>query len=593
MSALPITITTAGLQALINAQNTGVSNVVIDKLGVSSQFVAVTAATTAIPAEIKRLSGVSGLVTAEDTIYVSAADQSQDTYTVRTVALYLTDGTLFAAYSQAAPLVEKASPSQAVLEASIKLLAPMAEVIEFTGGGWVNPPASEAVAGILLLASVDEAVAGVNHSKAVTPKGLKAVVNAMMASVQAALDALGTALAGKSNLGHQHAAGDVTSGTFNEARIPELPQSRIAGLIAALGEKASALHGHTMDQIAGLAAALASKANVQHTHNADDVNSGVFNVGRIPALAMEKITGLAAALATKATLGVNNVFRDVIAGRDASTGVYYFGTDAGRWLAFSAGQFELVGSSALTVGGYTVWTSLNFNPSSKANIYAPVFGGLITTPNVAIKSDASTWRSLKFFSGEAERHGLMMDTQPEDAATNAGGNLLYYAVLHDGTVRNIWQGERASGRLRFFNTPHVNGSDIFHAGAVANAAQYRANTGAVPVVPATVWSAAEVQTITQAATLAVNLATGLNFTTVMTGNRTLGAPANAKPGQSGVIQFVQDGSGGRTLAFDPAWKFASGLVPQLSTAANARDVLVFTVIAPGDVVASLMKDVRR
>lgn len=370
MSALPITITTAGLQALINAQNTGVSNVVIAALGVCPNQVAITAATTVIPGELKRLGGVAGMVTAEDTIYVSAADQTQDTYTVRTIALYLTDGTLFAGYSQAAPLVEKAGPSQAVLEASIKLTAPLAEVIEFTGGGWVNPPASETVTGVLRLATVDEALAGVNHSRAVTPKGLKAVTAAMMAAIQATLDQVVQALAGKANNGHQHGAGDVITGTFNEARIPDLGQNRITGLIAALAGKAAAVHQHV----------------------ADDIVSGVLAVARIPALGMEKITGLAVALASKAPLlspqftgiawfGTDSPGKINIQGAADRAGVIEFHGPGGRlaFLGYGDGPSgnPYLGTDGARVwnfqarpafNGATPWDANNFNPNTKATL---------------------------------------------------------------------------------------------------------------------------------------------------------------------------------------------------------------------------------
>lgn len=376
MSALPITITTAGLQALVNAQNTGVSNVVIAAMGVSPNQVAISAATTVIPGEVKRLGGVAGMVTAEDTIYVSASDQTQDTYTVRTVALYLADGTLFAAYSQAAPLVEKAGPSLAVLEASVKLTSPLADVIQFEGGGWLNPPASETVAGVLRLATVDEAVQGVSHSKAVTPKGLKAATSAMMAAIQATFDQITQALAGKADTNHQHAAGDVISGTFNEARIPALPQNRITGLIDALAGKAAAVHGHVMADIDGLVQALSGKSAVGHTHAASDTTSGVFEVARIPALAMEKITGLAAALAVKLAIA------DFTWGNLANKPAYYptnrvtLGDPnvgmGGLWIADGNRLWVAHSNSA-----HAVWDTSNFNPATKVDAANPIFTGWI------------------------------------------------------------------------------------------------------------------------------------------------------------------------------------------------------------------------
>jgi len=95
-------------------------------------------------------------------------------------------------------------------------------------------------------------------------------------------------------------------------------------------------------------------------------------------------------------------------------------------------------------------------------------------------------------------------------------------------------------------------------------------------------------TLTDAATIAVDMATGLNFTVTLAGNRTLGAPTNAKPGQSGVIVVKQDATGSRTLAYNTAWKFAGG-VPTLSTAANAVDMISYYVDSASVIYATLLK----
>ena len=443
MSALPIIITTAGLTALVNAQNTGASNVVIASLGVSPTQIAASAALAAIPGEVKRIAGVAGQVVADDQIYISAADQTEDTYTVRTIGLYLNTGVLFGVYSQAAPLLEKAAPAMAVLEAAIKLSAPQANAITFEGGGWLNPQASETVQGVVKLAPLDEAVLGADHSKAVTPKGLKAVTTALMAAIQATFDQIAQTLAGKANTVHQHGAGDVTSGVFDEARIPSLPLARITGLIDALAGKAAAVHQHA----------------------AADVTSGVFDVGRIPALAMEKITGLANALAgkapintptfeggggpeggevrlkrptsetafeadvaidlyknqlrifettgalrglffdvtellggiaskvwhsgnfnpaTKATLGTSATFADVRVLDGAGGGVVYLG-DLAHFLVFDGFNYVLPNAPLISAGG-TVWTSATFNPADKVSVSETNLGRTGAGPLVKMNS---------------------------------------------------------------------------------------------------------------------------------------------------------------------------------------------------------------
>lgn len=124
---------------------------------------------------------------------------------------------------------------------------------------------------------------------------------------------------------------------------------------------------------------------------------------------------------------------------------------------------------------------------------------------------------------------------------------------------------------------------------VATAAQYRANTASKVLTTDQVWSAAASAALTDAATIAVDMSAGFNFTVTLGGNRTLGAPTNQKVGQSGFIRIAQDGTGSRTLAFNSAWKFASGTAPSLTTTANKVDTLFYTVVASGEIWANLVK----
>ena len=86
---------------------------------------------------------------------------------------------------------------------------------------------------------------------------------------------------------------------------------------------------------------------------------------------------------------------------------------------------------------------------------------------------------------------------------------------------------------------------------------------------------APVVSLTDAASVAVNMALGNNFALTLAGNRTLEAPTGVTPGQTGHIYLVQDGTGSRTLAYNNAYVFISGTAPTLSTAANAVDLLVY------------------
>lgn len=101
-----------------------------------------------------------------------------------------------------------------------------------------------------------------------------------------------------------------------------------------------------------------------------------------------------------------------------------------------------------------------------------------------------------------------------------------------------------------------------------------------------------VAVLTDAATIAVDLSLGNNFSVTLAGNRTLGAPTNVVPGQSGIIVLTQDGTGSRTLAYNTFWKFVGGSVPSLTTAAGAVDSFAYYIESATRATCSLMKDLK-
>jgi len=89
--------------------------------------------------------------------------------------------------------------------------------------------------------------------------------------------------------------------------------------------------------------------------------------------------------------------------------------------------------------------------------------------------------------------------------------------------------------------------------------------------------AATTTTLTDAATIAVDMSVSNNFTVTLGGNRTLGNPTGLVVGQSGSVFINQDATGSRTLAYSSYWDFPGGIVPTLSTAANAADRIDYIV----------------
>lgn len=150
------------------------------------------------------------------------------------------------------------------------------------------------------------------------------------------------------------------------------------------------------------------------------------------------------------------------------------------------------------------------------------------------------------------------------------------------TARNI-QGVAFDGTANI--TVVTAGSGISVTGtAVANTGVLSVNGSAGAITNVAVTNVAQTftaaqrgayVTLTDAATIATDLSLGNQFQVTLGGSRTLGAPTNVVAGQSGVIRVVQDGSGGRTLAYNSVFKFPGGTAPTLTTTANAVDLLAY------------------
>ena len=171
--ALILAITNAGRAALRNADASGTRAVRIASVGVSAAALAATVATAALPGEIKRITTVSGAAVAADIIHLTVSDETMTTYTVRSFALYLDDGTLFAAYGQADPIIEKSAQALMVLTVDVTLADITASQITFGDANFLMPPATVDRQGLIELATLAEAKAGTDATRAVTPATAK------------------------------------------------------------------------------------------------------------------------------------------------------------------------------------------------------------------------------------------------------------------------------------------------------------------------------------------------------------------------------------------------------------------------------------
>lgn len=124
------------------------------------------------------------------------------------------------------------------------------------------------------------------------------------------------------------------------------------------------------------------------------------------------------------------------------------------------------------------------------------------------------------------------------------------------------------------------------SGAEVTVEQIRAGAAAQYLSIRRVYAAAAPVALVDAATIAVDLDTGINFAVTLGGNRTLGNPTNADVGKSGFVIVSQDATGGRTLAKGSNWKVAGGDII-LDQAAGARNVISYFVESENSVLATV------
>ena len=172
---LQFILTTAGKNAVVNANNTGTNPVVIDRVAIGTASWAPTAAATALSAEIKKITAIGGGAVADDTIHVTAQDSSADAYVVKEIGLYTSGNVLLAIYSQVDAIITKGAATVALIAADLVITGIPAGSVTVGDTTFDYPQATETVKGVAELATTAEAQAGTDDQRIITPKKLQDV----------------------------------------------------------------------------------------------------------------------------------------------------------------------------------------------------------------------------------------------------------------------------------------------------------------------------------------------------------------------------------------------------------------------------------
>lgn len=172
--AVKLLLTTAGLDEMIAADQSGTDRVVISECALGSGKYTPSQAATALRSEFKRLTTVSGGAVGGNIVHVEVTDASNTSYSVYEVGLFSSSGTLIAIASQTTPILTKAKGATALLAFDIALEDISVDTLQFGATNYLNPPATETTQGVAEIATQAEVNAGEDDTRIVTPKKLAA-----------------------------------------------------------------------------------------------------------------------------------------------------------------------------------------------------------------------------------------------------------------------------------------------------------------------------------------------------------------------------------------------------------------------------------
>lgn len=214
------------------------------------------------------------------------------------------------------------------------------------------------------------------------------------------------------------------------------------------------------------------------------------------------------------------------------------------------------GSATLTIPGLVATIGAN---TTTVNTLVISLG--TTTVNAVINSTAFTLANSTVT--------LSID-KPTAAEVSDGG---YYLNANGGWALIDTTVGGANQQVLFNDSNLSNGESTFTYNKANNTMTISGTAIISGIIDDTAANAVS-QTLTDAATVNWNAASGRVATVTLAGNRTMAAPTNLKVGTY-ILSVIQDATGTRTLTWNAVFKWPGGVAPTLTTTGSARDVFSF------------------
>ena len=199
--ALEFILTNAGRNAMINAEHTGTQEIILDEVQFGTGQWTPTADATALQQVKVSVEAVGGQDVGDGKIHVTACDYSNLAYNVYEIGVFARiintaepdseEKILFAICSTGEggePILQKSAMAIAAVAFDVFIGDASTDSISFGDTNFQNPPATTTVAGVAMIATLEEALLGTNGDKIITPSLLVKVLSDASSQARIALD---------------------------------------------------------------------------------------------------------------------------------------------------------------------------------------------------------------------------------------------------------------------------------------------------------------------------------------------------------------------------------------------------------------------